>query len=284
MLLCQLIVALVMCCFSSALTLKDIEVVNYTKENKKLFSYEDFGADTVTDQKVKVVEATEPHEILLVKFTTKNGPVQNSMVLLGYPEMHQEVAYEVFETNNEDIYLFEIKVGNLDKNLFSLYQKANEKPMAVTIVASNPDDAQNINRVLFYLKFSKETIEAHLLEDDVSLEREFFIKREMAHTFNEPPTQAPAVISRFFAIVILATFVVLLMVWSQQGAFNFDNIPTSNSIYFVGFIGTVIGFEYIFTQYQLGTGIFETIYKALCLGVPGIWIGAKFLRSLEKPL
>ncbi|KAL3230054.1 Dolichyl-diphosphooligosaccharide--protein glycosyltransferase subunit SWP1 [Nakaseomyces bracarensis] len=284
MLFSQLIIAMVMCCFSSALNVKNLEVMNYFKNETVLLSYKDFGADTVVDQQVKLIEVDDPFDVFVVKFSTVDGPPHNAELLLGYPELHQEVVYDIVESNDVDLFAFAIRVDTLDRNLLALYDKNDRKPMPVTLIISNEDDTENINRVLFYMNFEGSAIDGHLAALDKVPEKEFAIKKEMAHTFNKPPTQAPAFVARVFSLIIITAFAALFVAWSSMGAYNFDNMPKSNSIYFVGFLGTIIGFEYIFAQYQFGVGIFETIYKAFCLGVPGIWMGAKFLRSLDKPL
>lgn len=284
MLLCQLIVALVMCCFSSALSIKNLTVIDYYNNQNVLVKYDTLGPDTVTDMQVKLIENEDQYQDLVISFQTDDVILKDAILLVGYPDSHQEVVYEIIEDNNKDTFVFAIKLQDFNRNLLALHDRLERKPMSVTFSASVEGDSDKIKKTLFYYVLKDSAILPYLADMEVVPRKEFAIKKEMAHTFNAPPTQAPAFIAQVFALVILATFGVLIVAWTSMGAYNFDNVPKGNSIYFVGFIGTIIGFEYIFAQYQFGTGIFETIYKAFCLGVPGIWICAKFLRSLDKPL
>ncbi|CAG60221.1 uncharacterized protein GVI51_I00517 [Nakaseomyces glabratus] len=259
-----------------ALRLTDVNVINYTDDEKKLLTFKEVSADIVTDQQLKVIEVTIPDAIYLVTFKSET-PLDQANVYLGHPDKSLEVVYPIKERAG-DIYLFEINMDKLDKNLLAVQKELGNKPLAVTVVAASKDDSEGVLKTLFYMQLQESMLTEELPQ------RELAIKKELAHTFNKPPTHAPKLFAQLFALIILATFAALVITWFAAGAVNFGNMPKGNFIYFIGFVVTIVGFEYIFTQYQLGTGIFETINRAICLGVPGIWISAKFLRSVEKPL
>lgn len=110
-------------------------------------------------------------------------------------------------------------------------------------------------------------------------------KPEIHHVFNAEPQTVPWSFAQIFSFLIVLVTFGLVVSWMSAGALTWSGLPKGlNTIYFLAFVGSVIGFEFIFVRYYTGTSIFETLRCTFLLSIPSLWLGTHFLRSWGKEL
>lgn len=112
------------------------------------------------------------------------------------------------------------------------------------------------------------------------------IKPEIHHQFREDPKTVNPVIPLVFIGGATVLFFGLIAAWSAiigSDLFGiFNQVSGYKIIYNVGFIASLIGFEFTFIRYYLGATIFVTLFYAFALGGPSIYFGSRVFRDLAK--
>lgn len=200
-------------------------------------------------------------------------------LLLGSREHNVETSYEPVVRSSDDLvlYKFKVPVSRIPSSLL-YFATLEQEPLYVSLIlASEGAGDSNVFVELLDLKLDFESGE------DLKLPERFGSKPEIHHIFNGSPKTVSPWLAQFFCLVIAASLFGLLSTWAMSGAIGFDSLPSGmNLIYLLGFVGALIGLEYIFTQYYLGASIFVTLGNTLYLSIPGIWLGSRVLRYLTK--
>lgn len=112
------------------------------------------------------------------------------------------------------------------------------------------------------------------------------IKPEIHHQFREDTTTVNPLIPLFFIGIATVLFLAFLAAWGTAiksdlfGTFN--QVSGIKLIYNFGFLICLIGFEFTFIRYYLGSSIFVTLFHSAILGGPSIYFGSRVFRDLAK--
>ncbi|CCC69691.1 hypothetical protein NCAS_0D01100 [Naumovozyma castellii] len=227
------------------------------------------------------IAVTKIDEEIEFQFTLKNQeeePAQISL-LLGNPDRHLETAYtpEVTIAKDDLECKFTIPISQLKP---ALLNEANDFLTASLIIAD--DNTHNENIFVSVFKLDLQLPESALHYD--SPER-FGPKKELRYTFAEPPKTVNSMLALIVVSIIVVSTFALVITWVSSGSISFNNLPADiDSIYFLGFLTSIVGFEYAFVQYYLGKSIFDTLHVSFYLAALGLWIGTKFLRTFGKTI
>lgn len=209
------------------------------------------------------------------------GAVPEQIALLvGLPDRDLEIPIKptLKVKDNSILALFKLSLKDIPKSI--LYFVHNEeKPISGTLIVASFEVGKNdyIFTKTFEMNLDYDTFAFDSFKEPIRYEQ----LPEIHHIFPSPPkTVSPFFAKIFVGIIILAGFS-LLFAWISSGVIKFDNIATGlNLIYLLGFVVSIIGFELVFLRYYLGTNIFETINTSSLLGIFGLVIGTKYLRSI----
>ncbi|CCD26479.1 dolichyl-diphosphooligosaccharide-protein glycotransferase NDAI_0H03060 [Naumovozyma dairenensis CBS 421] len=242
------------------------------------------------------IEIHKSDEIIEFKFSLNNLEEQPAQVtlLFGLPQENLETTLYPTIQKNDSIseeekpvfdYTFEIKIQDLDPILLT-HSVHELKPLVSTLIVADEsfESQDNLFVPIFDLFIVNNVIQDDnnkILNDPERLGA----KEEIRYTFAESPKTVSPFLSYIFMGLITFATLVLLISWSSSGAIKFDNLPSGlDFIYFLVFLGAIVGFEYIFSKYYLGSTIFDTLHAAFYLGVLGLIVGTKFLRSVGKTI
>ncbi|CCK70462.1 dolichyl-diphosphooligosaccharide-protein glycotransferase KNAG_0E02000 [Huiozyma naganishii CBS 8797] len=205
-------------------------------------------------------------------------PEQLSL-LIGVPEKHLEIALKpTVETQGDSkaSVTFKITPKDLPSSLQYYAKKDNAGKLCATLIVASPDTRQdNFVSDVFDLLLDYEIGSAYNEPERLGPQR------EIRYTFPEPPKMVSPIVAQLFAVVIVLVGFSLFVSWVVTGCITFDNIPKGlNFVYFVATVGSIAGFEAVFTRYYLGTSIFDTLHAAMYLGTIGLVMGTKFLRNV----
>lgn len=205
-------------------------------------------------------------------------PVQVGL-LVGLPEKRLELPIMATLTQNQDMNLYKVKI-DVSKIPAAIlyYSRELNKPLAVSLILASPG-LENLIAPVFDIQLS------NISAIEYNAPSRYGPKHEIRHIFNASPKTAPWYICQVFILATIICTFCLLISWMASGSINLQNVPRGSSFfYFVAFIGSVIGFEYIFLKYYSGSSIFETLYSVLYLGIPSLLLGTKFLRNFAEKL
>lgn len=274
-----LVILCAMVCHCFALTAKDAHLV-FPGSGKRGIMIGSITSDTnKLEQPVVIDSLTETIE-LSIAVPSSDKPSQVTL-LLGIPERDLEAPYEAIERDNGDLimYKFTIAIAEVQKALL-YFATTDDVPLSATLIlAKEGHTDENLLLPLFDMQLT--------FPDQIEYKNpsRFGAKPEIHHIFNAEPKTIPWPVAQIFVFFITAVTFFLVISWMSSGAINFSNVPTGfNFVYFLAFIASIMGFEYIFTRYYSGSSIFETLYAATYLGIPSLWIGTKFLRNFAKTI
>lgn len=215
-------------------------------------------------------------------FAISNQEIPSQVeLLLGIPERDLETVLEPKITDNGELtmYRFRMDESTIPNALLHLSQNEDD-PLTVSVVLANPEDSKN-NVLVSVFKIQVDLDHAVEYKRPDRLEA----KPEIIHQFNPEPKTVPWKLAQFFIFLITLVTFGLVVAWMSSGSLNFNNVRANfNIVYLLFFISSVIGFEYIFVQYYAGKSIFETLFAALYLGIPSLWLGTKFLRNFGETI
>lgn len=207
---------------------------------------------------------------------------QHASLALGLVERGIEAHYSPIIKDNEkegmSTYKFRIPIERLSDSLLHYGAELHE-PLTVSLLLANKNGgSDNVFVELFDLSLAFE------INRKLSLPARFQPLPEIKHIFNAPPTTVSSWFAQMFSFIILGCVLSLLLVWLKAGIFSSAKLPLNTviAIYYLGFVGAIIGLEYVFTQYYLGASIFKTLENAFYVSAPGLLIGCKLLVSLTK--
>lgn len=254
--------------------------LEFKGSNKKAVDFQ-LGPETKDNSLVKPIEIDSLSETLIFSFNVKSseGDLDRSHLLIGFAESGLETYLEPIVKDKKDgkVYTYKIQISKLPNALLSRSIN-DQEPLDVTLLlAKSGEGNKNIFKKAFQLKFSSS------LDAEYEEPSRLIAKDEIYYSFRAEPKTAPEFIAKFFVVIAIATTVLLSIVWVSSGALSNAKIPNGmDSIYFFVLMVLIVGIEYVFTEYYLGVSIFETLYCSLCLGIPALIVGTKFLRDMSK--
>lgn len=112
-------------------------------------------------------------------------------------------------------------------------------------------------------------------------------KPEIHHIFRADPETVNPIIPVVFIGGAVALSLALFGAWfafvGPKALFSsFKSISSTQLTYNIGFLASLIGFEYTFIKYYLGQSIFTTLFNGAILSLPSIYFGSKVLRYLGQ--
>lgn len=165
---------------------------------------------------------------------------------------------------------FQLK-GYLKASLL-YYSTVLKEPLTASLILASKDGGENnIFVEVFDLDLAFDT------EEKLSLPPRFGKLPEITHTFNSAPKTVSAWFAQVFCLIVVGCVLSLLLLWLNCGILSSLSLPKNSlvSLYLLGFVGSIFGMEYVFTQYYLGTSIFKTLENAFYVCLPGFFIGCK---------
>lgn len=247
------------------------------KESKtvKIDSFEDKSLP-------KLVESLTVDDI--VKFSFKlnkyHSIPEQIELLVGLPERDLEIPIKpTLKTKDDSVFAsFKLSLKDLPQSILYFANK-EEKPITGTVIvaSSEVDMKENVFSQVFNLELNLESFNFDSFQEPLRFEA----LPEIHYLFASPPKTVTPLLAQLFAIIILVAGAGLFLSWISTGVTKFDNIPRgSNFLYLIGLIATIVGFEFIFFNYYLGTSIFDTINASIVLGIFGLIVGTKYLRNI----
>ncbi|CUS20884.1 LAQU0S02e00562g1_1 [Lachancea quebecensis] len=241
---------------------------------------------TITNQFQKLdkplVIEWQNETIELVFSVERDQKPQYASLALGPVERGVEAHYSPIVKDNEkegmSVYKFRIPIQRLSDSLLHYGAELHELLTASLILANKNGGPDNVFVELFDLSL------AFGIDKKLSLPARFQSLPEIKHIFNAAPTTVSPWFAQMFSFIVLGCSLSLLLVWFRAGIFSSARLPQNTvvAIYYLGFVGAIIGLEYVFTQYYLGASIFKTLENAFYVSAPGLIIGCKLLVSLTK--
>lgn len=247
------------------------------KESKtvKINSFEDEALPKLIES--LTVDDTVKVSFKLNKYDTVPEQIE---LLVGLPERDLEIPIKPTLKTKDDSVLatFKLSLKDLPQPILYFANK-EEKPITGTVIvaSSEVDKKNNVFSQVFNLDLNLETFKFDSFHEPLRFEA----LPEIKYTFPSPPKTVSPFLAQLFAIVVLIAGAGLFLTWISTGATKFDNIPRGSTfLYFIGLVATIVGFEFIFFRYYLGTSIFDTINTSIVLGIFGLIVGTKYLRSI----
>lgn len=274
-----LVIFCAMVCHCLALSAKDAHLVFPSSGKRGIMIGSITSTTNKLEQPVVIDSLTETIE-LSIAVASSDKPSQVTL-LLGIPERDLEVPYEATVRDNGDLimYKFKIAISEVQKALL-YFATTDDVPLTATLIlAKEGQGDENLLVPLFDMQLA--------FPDKIEYKNpvRFGPKPEIHHIFKAEPKTIPWAVAQIFVFFITGITFFLVVSWMSSGAINFSNVPTGfNFVYFLAFIASIIGFEYIFTRYYSGSSIFETLYAATYLGIPSLWLSTKFLRNFAKTI
>lgn len=285
-------------------TLLLISSLTYTlafkvRDSKVIFPEDDTKRDNIFIGDIDVSSTEQVQEIIVEDIGKKIGfkflldlsgrdipkvPGQLSL-LTGLPERNLEVPLNpVLSDTDEDNssmkqVLFNLDLTSLPGAILHYATKFSEPITLSLIVADSESNGSNIFKPIANVQLQ----DANFADKFVEPER-YGVKPEISFTFPDDPKTVNPVIAQVFALIVLACAVLTLLLWAGYGAISLEGLSQLNIVYFLGFMGALVGMEYIFFAYYLGVSIFDTIYAATIVGSVGLVVGSMFLRTMRQKI
>lgn len=201
-------------------------------------------------------------------------------LLVGLPERDLEISVKptLKTKDNSVLAIFKLPLKDLPQSILYFANKEEKQIAGTVIIASSEvEKKKNVFKQVFNLDLDLKTFKFDSFREPLRLEA----LPEIRHVFPSPPKTVSPFLAQLFAVIIIATGAGLLLTWMSSGVTKFDNIPRGSTfLCFIGFIASIVGFEFIFFRYYLGTSIFDTINASTVLGIFGLIVGTKYLRSI----
>ncbi|QLQ78052.1 hypothetical protein HG537_0A02990 [Torulaspora globosa] len=266
-------------CNCMALSARDAHLT-FPNSNKRGIMIGKVDSNTGEMEKPVVIDNSSSEIDFSFAVTSRDRPSQVSL-LLGFPERDLEVVMEPKVTENAELvtYRFKIDQSTVPSALLYFAQTEEQPLTASVILAELENHKNNVLASLFKIQVD--------LGDAVEYTKpaRFEAKPEIIHEFNPEPKTAPWKLVQIFILLIAVVTFGLVIAWMSCGALNFNAVPTNfKVVYLLFFILSIIGFEYIFVRYYAGTSIFDTLFAALYLSIPSLWLGTKFLRNFGETI
>ena len=103
-------------------------------------------------------------------------------------------------------------------------------------------------------------------------------KPDIEHLFRQPEKRPPAIVSLFFAALVLSP-ILLIFVGLTFTGFHFGKLPGLGSIYYLLFIAGICLIAFVIVLYWLALNMFTALYYISILLVATVFVGQRALRS-----
>lgn len=178
-----------------------------------------------------------------------------------------------FSMDNNEVTLT-IPLKNIPTSL-----KSQEKVYVSFVVGDQSSNVQ-LTKLLAELRPSGELTANYKRVD------RFGTKPEIHHVFGEDPKTVNPIVPVIFSGVAVFVLLILLISWKVTIGSDMlglaSHIVKSNPLANVGFLFSIVGYEYVFIKYYLNTSIFKTLLHGIILAVPSIYFGSRVLRTLHQ--
>ncbi|SCU89300.1 LAMI_0D13058g1_1 [Lachancea mirantina] len=226
--------------------------------------------------KLIVLDAIE--DGLEVNFAIESTSLpERAILFLGSQELALDTHYlpQIKGRGQDQSYSFKVAAKEIPSAL--IYQATQKgESLVASLLLSSERAIDNIFIDLFDLKLGFDKPES------LELPKRLGALPEIKHIFNAPPKTAPTVVAQFFSLLVATVSVGLVACWFTTGSVNFEGFPKGcPGGQFLAMMVSIVAMEYVFIKYYLGTSIFGTLWSALYVGLPGLWIGSKFLSNLK---
>lgn len=200
-------------------------------------------------------------------------------VLLGLPDQKLEQAIQATLTETQGLLLYRAKIPINQLSQHLLHLAVNEKQLLTgSLVVSKENEG-------FLVPLFDVKLDVNETEFEYVKPKRLEAKPEIHHVFSAEPKTVPWSFAQNFSFLIVLVTFGLVVAWMSTGAITWDGLPRgSGTIFFLSFVGSVIGFEFIFIRYYIGDSIFDTLKYTFLLSIPSLLLGTHFLRNWGKEL
>ncbi|RKP13726.1 Dolichyl-diphosphooligosaccharide--protein glycosyltransferase subunit Swp1 [Piptocephalis cylindrospora] len=115
-------------------------------------------------------------------------------------------------------------------------------------------------------------------------DEEWTLRPEIHHIFREDQKMPPLFLSQVFAALTFSPWLLLLPLWAYLGA-NTKRAPWSSPIELASnilFLGSLVGFAYIYAMYWLRVTLFPTLGALAAVGLVALFTGQHSLSALAR--
>lgn len=214
-------------------------------------------------------------EVIQFKFKLKGKQPSQLSLLLGSISRDLETNY--YPMIQDELVEFKIPIINLPKSLMYYATQENDT-LTATLILADEGCKDNLLSEVFNFKLN-----VPFDTKSFKLPKRFEKKDEIYHIFRDPPKTIKPIFAQVFQFIVISCLIGLLSSWFTTGAILISGLPSGlNFFYFIGFIGSIIGLEYIFIQYYLDTSIFTTLKHTFVTAILSIVFGSKLLRYMAR--
>lgn len=209
-------------------------------------------------------------------------PEQITM-LVGLPETNLEIPLQstIKEQENEIALInFKFELNNLPKSII-YYSKKNNVPLQCNLIISS--DKSSSEKIKIYESVIKFNLNYSTFENlDSFVEPVRYVEQpEIKHIFPDEPKTISPILAKLFVLIVLGVGLIEFITWLFTGCIKFNKLPKgTNSIYLSGLMVSIIGLEWTFYNYYLGSSIFQTINMSTFYALIGLIFGTTYLRNV----
>ncbi|RCK60831.1 Dolichyl-diphosphooligosaccharide--protein glycosyltransferase subunit SWP1 [Candida viswanathii] len=232
----------------------------------------------INTQEVKQLSIESPKDVLEIKLKSKDidGKPEQIWISLADAEDEGIISHYVPTVKQSDI-TATIKASTLPDVL-----KSKDK-LILSIVIADSKSKDNLLRRLVEILPSPDFQATSKYQQKPRIG----IQPEIHHIFRGDEQTVNPIIPVAFIGVATTLFLGLLGSWfgfiGTKNLFStFKTITTTQLLYNVSFLVSLIGFELNFYKYYLGQSIFTTLFYGFILSVPCVYFGVSVLRYLAK--
>jgi len=192
--------------------------------------------------------------------------VHQAFVKIAHTGSAAEIVY-VAEADNSKLYKFELDIGE------QMAEFTASGDYTLTLILGDAVVANPVAWDVADLALSLPEAEA---EPSQGI---YQAKPEIKHTFREPETRPPQVVSSVFTLLCLCPLLVLLLLWAKLGA-NIGNF--SMSLTSIGFHLGLGAIFLLYLYFWLQLNMFQTVRYLVLLGIVTFLCGNNLLSSIAK--
>ncbi|EER31789.1 hypothetical protein CTRG_04572 [Candida tropicalis MYA-3404] len=230
----------------------------------------------INTQEVKQLSIESPKDVLEIKLKSKDvdGKPEQIWVSLADADDQSIVKHYVPTVKKSDI------TANIKASTLPDVLKSKDK-LVLSIVIADSKSKDNLLRRLVEILPSEEFQATSKYQQKPRIG----IQPEIHHVFRGDEKTVNPLIPVVFIGIALTLFVGLVGAWFGFIGVNnlfrtFKTITTTQLLYNVSFLISLVGFELNFYKYYLGQSIFTTLFYGFILSIPCVYFGVSVLRSL----
>lgn len=266
----------VLCTLVSAIQTQNIRI-GYTVDGKANTVKVDNIVDSTTLDNLTANDVVK-YSFRLVDYTEL--PEQITM-LVGLPGSNLEIPLEpVIKKQENALISFKFELNSLPNSMLYYANKYNE-PLKCTLIISTDKELNekfNIFKTVLELNLNFSTFEN--IESFIEPIR-YSEKPIIEHIFPAEPKTVSPILAKTFVLIVLCIGLTLFLTWLSTGCIKFNKLPRgTESIYLSGLMISIIGLEWTFYNYYLGSSIFQTINTSALYAFVGLFFGTKYLRNV----